>query len=243
MRMRRKPWARPELAACPFFWDNPDAMRGKWRLAFAKAQPLWLELGCGKGAFLAQAAAVHREINFIGVDLKSDILGVARRQIVDTFAEHKLEPDNVLLFAHDIERIFLAMGADDYITKPFRVRELLCRIRTVLRRAGGSSPAPGVLERCGLTVNLAQAKVTKNGSEIILTALEYRLLLALLNHEGQTLTRNQLLEEIWDVAGDFVNDNTLTVYVKRLRDKIEDDPQDPKIIRTVRGLGYRVGRD
>jgi len=137
----------------------------------------------------------------------------------------------------------LDMGADDYITKPFRVRELLCRIRTVLRRAGGSSPAPGVLERCGLTVNLAQAKVTKNGSEIILTALEYRLLLALLNHEGQTLTRNQLLEEIWDVAGDFVNDNTLTVYVKRLRDKIEDDPQDPKIIRTVRGLGYRVGRD
>ncbi|MDD6176067.1 MAG: response regulator transcription factor [Firmicutes bacterium] len=137
----------------------------------------------------------------------------------------------------------LDMGADDYVTKPFRVRELLSRIRTVLRRAAGNAAVPGVLERCGLTVNLAQAKVTKNGSEIILTALEYRLLLALLNHEGQTLTRNQLLEEIWDVAGDFVNDNTLTVYVKRLRDKIEDDPQNPKIIHTIRGLGYRVGHD
>lgn len=136
----------------------------------------------------------------------------------------------------------LDMGADDYVTKPFRVRELLSRIRTVLRRSSGAAASsPGVIERCGLVVNLSQAKVTKNGSEIILTALEYRLLLALLNHEGQTLTRNQLLEEIWDVAGDFVNDNTLTVYVKRLRDKIEDDPQEPKIIRTVRGLGYRVG--
>ena len=138
----------------------------------------------------------------------------------------------------------LDMGADDYVTKPFRVRELLSRIRTVLRRANGkSSSAPGIFERCGLTVNLAQAKVSKNGKEIILTALEYRLLLALLNHEGQTLSRNQLLEEIWDVAGDFVNDNTLTVYVKRLRDKIEDDPQDPQIVRTIRGLGYRVGHD
>ena len=133
----------------------------------------------------------------------------------------------------------LDMGADDYVTKPFRVRELLSRIRTVLRRSR-SEPAANY-EKYGITVNIQQAKVYKGREEIILTALEYRLLLALLAHEGQALSRNQLLEEIWDVAGDFVNDNTLTVYIKRLRDKIENDPQNPRIIRTVRGIGYRVG--
>lgn len=117
MRIRRKPWARPELAACPFFIDEPDTMPGKWHDAFAKKQPVWLELGCGKGAFLAQAAAAHREINFIGVDIKSDMLGVARRQIVNTFAERGMEPDNILLFAHDIERIFLAMDERDTVER------------------------------------------------------------------------------------------------------------------------------
>ncbi len=119
MRIRRKPWARPELAACPFFINQPDEMRGKWHAAFAKDQPIWLELGCGKGAFLAQAAAVHREINWIGVDLKSDMLGVARRQIVDAFARQQIEPDNILLFAHDIERIFLAMDEHDTVGRIF----------------------------------------------------------------------------------------------------------------------------
>jgi len=76
---------------------------------------------------------------------------------------------------------------------------------------------------------------------VLLTALEYRLLLTLINHEGQILSRNQLLEGIWDVGGEFVNDNTLTVYIKRLREKIEDDPAHPEIIVTIRGAGYRVG--
>lgn len=84
------------------------------------------------------------------------------------------------------------------------------------------------------------AKVYRKGREIQLTALEYKLLLTLVNHEGQILSRNQILENIWDVGGDFVNDNTLTVYIKRLREKIEEDPQNPTIIKTVRGLGYRV---
>ena len=81
----------------------------------------------------------------------------------------------------------------------------------------------------------------KNGQDVFLSALEYRLLMTLANHAGQVLSRNQLLESIWDVSGDFVNDNTLTVYIKRLREKIEDDPQNPVVIETVRGLGYRVG--
>lgn len=135
----------------------------------------------------------------------------------------------------------LELGADDYITKPFRIRELSARIKTVLRRYQKENNARNVIELETLRINILDAKVYKNSQEIVLTALEYRLLLIFANNEGQVLTRNQLLEGIWDVAGDFVNDNTLTVYIKRLRDKLEDDPQNPIIIKTVRGLGYKVG--
>jgi len=133
----------------------------------------------------------------------------------------------------------LDIGADDYITKPFRLRELHSRIRAVLRRANKLSE-DHIINIGGLTVNLAEGKVKKNGREVFLTALEYRLLLTLISNRGQVLTRDQLLQSIWDVSGDFVNDNTLTVYIKRLREKIEDDPQNPTIIKTVRGIGYRV---
>ncbi|MGI6143584.1 MAG: response regulator transcription factor [bacterium] len=135
----------------------------------------------------------------------------------------------------------LDMGADDYITKPFRIRELISRIRSVLRRYHRQPGTKAVLEIGDIRINTLEGKVYKNGAEIGLTALEYRLLLFLVQHSGQTLTRNQLLEQIWDVAGDFVNDNTLTVYIKRLREKLEDNPQAPKVIKTVRGLGYKVG--
>ena len=133
----------------------------------------------------------------------------------------------------------LDMGADDYITKPFRIRELTSRIRSVLRRAGQGGST--LMEFGPVQINAALGKVYKNGQDVFLSALEYRLLMTLANHAGQVLSRNQLLESIWDVSGDFVNDNTLTVYIKRLREKIEDDPQNPVIIETVRGLGYRVG--
>ena len=133
----------------------------------------------------------------------------------------------------------LDMGADDYVTKPFRIRELLSRIRTALRRGNGASG--GELRLGEVGIDSKQAKVFKNGTEISLTALEYRLLLTFAQNAGQVLTRERLLEGIWDVGGDFVNDNTLTVYIKRLRDKIEDDPQQPRLIQTVRGLGYRAG--
>lgn len=136
----------------------------------------------------------------------------------------------------------LDMGADDYITKPFRIRELLSRIKSVLRRyPAQNSAAKQTIQIDHILVNTLEGKVYKNGSEIQLTALEYRLLLIFANHIGQVLSRNQLLERIWDVAGDFVNDNTLTVYIKRLREKLEDNPQEPTIIKTVRGLGYKVG--
>lgn len=131
----------------------------------------------------------------------------------------------------------LELGADDYIAKPFRPRELVSRIRNVLRRTGKSQT---VIEIGALQVDTNRGAAFKNGCNLNLSALEYRLLLTLLNNRGIILSRSRLLDEIWDVAGDFVNDNTLTVYIKRLRDKIEDDPQNPRVIRTVRGQGYRV---
>ena len=131
----------------------------------------------------------------------------------------------------------LDMGADDYIAKPFRPRELVSRIRSVLRRTGKGRR---VVTLRDLTVDTEKGMVTKAGEELFLSALEYRLLLVFLNSRGQILSRNRLLEEIWDSAGDFVSDNTLTVYIKRLRDKIETDPTQPDLIKTVRGLGYRL---
>ena len=134
----------------------------------------------------------------------------------------------------------LDMGADDYVTKPFRVRELLSRIRSVLRRSERTSD-PVVWQFGPLAIHPKRAYVTVNGQEVALTALEYRLLLTLAANAGRVLSRAQLLEGIWDVAGNFVNDNTLTVYMKRLRDKLEEDPSNPKLIQTVRGMGYRMG--
>lgn len=133
----------------------------------------------------------------------------------------------------------LELGADDYISKPFRVKELLARIKSVLRRYSKDSP-DGVVSVGSIKVNTNEAKVYKNGAEIILTAMEYKLLLIFINNRGKVLSRQRLLEDIWDVAGDFVNDNTLTVYIKRLRDKIEEDPAKPAVIKTVRGLGYII---
>ncbi len=130
-------------------------------------------------------------------------------------------------------------GADDYISKPFRLKELLVRIKSVLRRYSKES-ADGIIKLKDLTINTNEAKVYKNGEEIVLTAMEYRLLLILLNNRGKVLSRTQLLENIWDVDGDFVEDNTLTVYIKRLRDKIEEEPNKPAVIKTVRGLGYMI---
>lgn len=129
------------------------------------------------------------------------------------------------------------LGADDYIAKPFRPRELVTRIKNILRLTGGT----GSVVRLGnVTVDTVKGIARKDGKDLYLSALEYRLLLVFINNRGIVLTRTKLLESIWDIAGEFVNDNTLTVYIKRLREKIEEDPQDPEIIKTIRGLGYKV---
>ena len=131
----------------------------------------------------------------------------------------------------------LDMGADDYITKPFRPRELVSRIRNILRRY---APEHAVIQIGDLHIDTDKGTLEKNGVPVSLSALEWRLLMMFLNNRGKLLTRDRLLEEIWDIAGDFVNDNTLTVYIKRLREKLETDPQHPTLIQTQRGRGYRM---
>lgn len=129
------------------------------------------------------------------------------------------------------------LGCDDYIPKPFRPKELVSRIKNVLRLTKGLG---STIKMGNVTVDTEHGTASKNGRDLYLSALEYRLLLVFINNRGAILSRSQLLSNIWDIAGEFVNDNTLTVYIKRLREKIEDDPQNPSIIKTVRGLGYRM---
>ena len=196
----------------------------------------------------------------------------------------KAKSDTPVLFltAYDDEVnviMGLELGADDYICKPFRVRELMARIKAILRRTegtrGGANQAAdsncvigagdeGIVRIQNLCIHIKEAKVYKfsdsatsgevsrtgekpgaleSRKEIELTAMEYKLLLIFINNRGVVLSRNRILEDIWDVSGDFVNDNTLTVYIKRLRDKIEDDPANPQIIKTVRGLGYILEKE
>ena len=130
----------------------------------------------------------------------------------------------------------LDIGADDYITKPFRNSELISRIKSVLRRYIGYKKDKNMLNYGSLKIDLDKAKVYKNSEEIYLTNLEYRILLMFLNNANHIITRNELLEKIWDIEGNFVNDNTLSVYIKRLRLKISDS--NSQLIQTVRGMGY-----
>ena len=145
----------------------------------------------------------------------------------------------IFLTAQDEETsvvLGLDLGADDYIVKPFRTRELISRIKSVLRRYG-KKEENNIIQYKNIKIDTISAKVYKNNKEIIFTSLEYRILLMLFTNQNKLITREQLLEKIWDIAGNFVNDNTLTVYIKRIREKLEDD----SIIKTIRGLGYRIG--
>lgn len=145
----------------------------------------------------------------------------------------------IFLTAQDEETsvvLGLDLGADDYIVKPFRTRELISRIKSVLRRYG-KKEKNNIIQYKNIKIDTISAKVYKNNKEIIFTSLEYRILLMLFTNQNKLITREQLLEKIWDIAGNFVNDNTLTVYIKRIREKLEDD----SIIKTIRGLGYRIG--
>ena len=136
------------------------------------------------------------------------------------------------------------LGADDYITKPFHAGELLSRIKNVLRHniKTAKKEIEEKIKIKNVEINLSCGKVLKEGKEIELTALEYKILVMLFENRGKMITREQILSYIWDNEENFVNDNTLTVYIKRIREKIEDNPNKPEIIRTVRGVGYKIER-
>lgn len=136
----------------------------------------------------------------------------------------------------------LDMGGDDYITKPIRVKELVSRINAVLRRrgiGGKKEENNNKIISGDITVELLKYKVYKKGEVIDLTTIEYKLLVLLIKNNGNVLERNLLLERLWDANGNFVDGNALTVYIKRLREKVEDDIKKPIYIETVRGIGYR----
>ena len=163
----------------------------------------------------------------------------------DLFKEIKKVKDVPIIFltANDLEVSIvrgLDMGADDHITKPFKTRELLSRIKNVLRRNKSNSNS-NIINIGNIVIDLNQAKVFKNGIDTLLTSLEYKILLTLALNPDTIFSREKLLADIWDVNEEYVYDNTLTVYIKRIRDKIEDNPNNPKIILTIRGVGYKVG--
>lgn len=125
----------------------------------------------------------------------------------------------------------LELGADDYITKPFSTRELIARIK----RVANKNSKKNIITVSGVTLDLDKSEVFENGKQLELTALEYKLLSLLMQNAGKVVTRELIFEKIWDVSGNFVNDNTLTVYIKRIRKKLDAD-----IIKTVKGMGYQV---
>lgn len=148
----------------------------------------------------------------------------------------------IFLTANDLEVSIvmgLDMGADDYVTKPFKARELVSRIKNVLRRK--EKQFEKTWNIFDLTIDTMQARVLKKGKDVFLTSLEYKIFLMFAMNPNVVFTREQILSDVWDVNEAYVNDNALTVYIKRIREKIEDDPTDPKIILTVRGLGYKLG--
>lgn len=160
-----------------------------------------------------------------------------------SYIKKKKDVPVIFLTARDEETnvvLGLDMGADDYVVKPFRIRELISRIKNVLRRYQKGEELSNIVTIQDITIDRNKAKVWKGKEEKILTALEYKILLMLFTNPNQLITREQILERIWDIAGNFVNDNTLTVYIKRIREKLEDNPAEPKIIKTIRGMGYIV---
>ena len=150
----------------------------------------------------------------------------------------------IFLTANDLETSIvmgLDMGADDYVTKPFRARELISRIHNALRKKRQGTT--NIIHFKNITVDLNGARVLKDNKDVFLTALEYKIVLTFFLNPNVIFTREKILADIWDVNEEYVNDNTLTVYIKRIREKLEKDPTNPEIIVTVRGIGYKLGEE
>lgn len=138
----------------------------------------------------------------------------------------------------------LDLGGDDYITKPVRIKELVSRINAVLRRNKVVNNVPARRIQTGnIVIEPLKFKIFKNSKEITLTSMEYKLILLFIENKGNVLSRNKIIEKLWDIEGNFVDENTLNVYIKRLREKVENNIKEPEYIETIRGLGYRWGKE
>lgn len=213
--------------------DDPEITRTLGE--FLRSEGFAVSCADGQRAALARLGDASFDVVLLDISLR-DGNGFA---VCNELKKRKNAPPVIFLTASGDEGSIVTgfdVGADDYVPKPFKPRELVSRIKNVLRRCGNRNR----ITVGGLEIDADRGTVQKGGEEIALSALEYRILLLLVSNRGRLMTRAKLLEEIWDVAGDFVNDNTLTVYIKRIREKVEDDPANPVLIRTVRGLGYRV---
>ena len=226
--------------------DDPIIVEGL-KIALSQEQYEVEAHGTVKDALEAIKEEVHCEVCLLDVNLPDgDGYAVCR-----AIREKSRVPIIFLTACDDEIHTVLALeqGADDYIAKPFRIRELIARIKAVVRRSGlrddnapaetKASPDPEVIRFGRCELDIRSGKVKRDGEEIFLSAVEYRLLLAFAKNRGRLLTRQNIINDMWDSAGDFVNDNTLTVYVRRLRKKLEADGDEP-VIATVRGIGYRM---
>lgn len=189
--------------------------------------------------------ALEKIKNNLDIDIILLDINLPDKNGFDLFKEIKEVKDVPIIFltANDLEVsvvMGLDMGADDYVTKPFKARELISRIKNVLRRTN-KNEENNIIKIKDIVIDMKQAKVLKNGVDVMLTALEYKILLILALNPNTVFTREKILADIWDVNEEYVNDNTLTVYIKRIREKIEDNPTLPFIIVTVRGIGYKIG--
>lgn len=219
--------------------EDEDAIRMGLKYCLEQEGFLIDEAANGKNAL--DILVSNQDIDLILLDINlPDINGF------DLFEKiKKYKVPTIFLTANDLEVSIvkgLDMGADDYITKPFKTRELISRINSVLRR-NNKDNHNNIIKIQDLIIDLNQAKVLKNNQDVMLSALEYKILLILALNPNIVFSREKILANIWDVNEEYVNDNTLTVYIKRIRQKIEDDINNPKIVLTVRGLGYKVSND
>lgn len=207
-----------------------------------------LSFALRKGGYGLEVARTIKEVNTVWAEGKYDLLILdvslpdgSGFEICEKVRQISKVPIIFLTASDEEVNIIMGldMGGDDYITKPFKLGVLLSRINALLRRAGDFSQTETEIHSNGFKAILTQGKVYKNGELLDLTAGEYKLLCLFMQNPGTVLSKEQILENLWDNEGNYIDNNTLNVYIRRLRTKVEDNPSDPQMILTVRRMGYK----
>ena len=207
-----------------------------------------LSFALRKGGYGLEVARTIKEVDTVWAEGKYDLLILdvslpdgSGFEICEKVRQTSKVPIIFLTASDEEVNIIMGldMGGDDYITKPFKLGVLLSRINALLRRAGDFSQTDTEIQSNGLKAVLTQGKVYKNGELLDLTAGEYKLLCLFMQNPGTVLSKEQILENLWDNEGNYIDNNTLNVYIRRLRTKVEDNPSDPQMILTVRRMGYK----